>query len=155
MRYLVILVIFIFITNSCSSIKNLPNVNLNTNEGKYELIFKNAFYKSYKNFKKNKKTITVNSKISFNVINTLSIKGKSNLKRLKGFLNYQIIDVLDNKVINSGTISSSINYGSITSLYGIETSLNFAKERLSKLLAKKLSNRIILRMKLIDNQSSQ
>ena len=81
----------------------------------------------------------------------MSIKGKSKLKKLKGILSYKITDSSDTQVVKVGTIRNSINYGNITSLYGIDTSLKFAKERISRQLAQKLYNIIIIRVKNIDN----
>ena len=149
-------IILILLLCSCST-KNIlnkdkiPTINFNINEDKYSLILKNTFFKSYQKIKKNEKTITVSSRLSFKVTDTLSIRGKSNLKRLKGRLIYEIKEDLNSKILYSGNISSSINYGSITSLYGIDTSLEFAKERLSRYLANKLYSIVILRVRQIDN----
>lgn len=146
------LIFIIIILSSCTSTNNLnkrtlPGINFLINEGKYGLILKNTFFRSYKKSVENNYKITIKSELSFSIKDTLSIKGKNNLKKLRGNLDYQIINSINSKVLFSGNINSSISYGSITSLYGTDTSLKFAKERLSKHLANKLYNRVILRVK--------
>lgn len=156
MKIIINIIILVLILSSCSSINNiksdnLPYLVLDTNNDKYGLIIKKTFYKLYKKNQSKNSIITVKTQLTFNVHDTLSIKGKSKLKMLKGILHYEIIDSRDSKIIKSGKISTSINYGNITSLYGIDTSLKFAKTRISRRLAQKLYKIIIIRIKKIDN----
>ena len=156
MKIILNIAILVFILCSCSSInsiknKNLPHIVLDTDNDKYGLIIKKTFYKLYKKIDNKNRTITVKTELTFHINDTLSIKGKSKLKKLKGILSYKITDSSDTQVVKVGTIRNSINYGNITSLYGIDTSLKFAKERISRQLAQKLYNIIIIRVKNIDN----
>ena len=156
MKIILNIAILVFILCSCSSInsiknKNLPHIVLDTDNDKYGLIIKKTFYKLYKKIDNKNRTVTVRTGLTFNIHDTLSIKGKSKLKKLKGILSYKITDSSDTQVVKVGTIRNSINYGNITSLYGIDTSLKFAKERISRQLAQKLYNIIIIRVKNIDN----
>ena len=156
MKTIYSLIILIFILSSCSSMnntknQNLPNIILKTDNNKYDLIMKKTFYKFYKNSDNKNKTIIIKSQLSFQINDILSIKGKRKLKKLNGILSYEMTKNGDAKVIKAGTIRSSINYGNVTSLYGIDKSLLFAKERLSRHLAQKLYNSLILRVNKFDN----
>lgn len=156
MKRIYSLIILIFILSSCSSInniknQNLPNLILKTDSNKYDLIMKRTFYKFYKNSDNIDRSIIIKSKLSFQINDILSIKGKRKLKKLNGILSYKMTKNGDTKVIGAGTIRSSINYGNVTSLYGIDKSLQFAKERLSKHLAQKLYNSLIIRVRKIGN----
>ena len=51
---------------------------------------------------------------------------------------------INSKIIKTGSISSSINTGSVSSLYSVDENNNFAKERLARYLASKLYRKILL-----------
>ena len=51
---------------------------------------------------------------------------------------------MNSKIIKTGSISSSINTGSVSSLYSVDENNNFAKERIAKYLASKLYRKILL-----------
>ena len=50
----------------------------------------------------------------------------------------------NSQIIRTGSISSSINTGSVSSLYGVDENNNFVKERISKNLASKLYRKVLL-----------
>ena len=132
----------------CSNItnvsKNVPSVNLVVQEDKYSLILKHYFYKNFKTYNKDLVKFNIKTNLSFNMTNTLSNNGSNNLNVIKGTVYYKIFNNLDSKVIESGSFSSSINTGSVSSLYSIDKNNNFAKERISKYLASKLYRKILL-----------
>ena len=150
MRILVqICIILIFF--GCSNIKNKIDspllINLIVPKDKYSLILKHHFYKNINTSDKNSNKTTVKAHLIFNTNNALSINGSNNLKIVNGTVNFQIFDKLNAKVIKSGSISSSINTGSVSSLYGVDKNNDFAKERISKYLASKLYRKILLNIK--------
>ena len=137
----------------CSNLNNVdkipPSVNLVVNQDKYSLILKHYFYKNFKNNNKDLAKFIIETNLSFNTSNALSISGNNSLNIVKGIINYNIFNKSKTKLIKSGSISSSINTGSVSSLYGIDENNNFAKERISKYLASKLFRKVLL----IINQS--
>ena len=137
----------------CSNLNNVdktpPLVNLVVNQDKYSLILKHYFYKNFKNNNKGLAKFVIETNLSFNKSNALSISGNKNLNIIKGKIDYQVFNRSKTKLIKSGSISSSINTGSVSSLYGVDENNNFAKERISKYLASKLFRKVLL----IINQS--
>ena len=135
----------------CSNLNNVdkipPSVNLVVNQDKYSLILKHYFYKNLRSSDKNSNKTTVKAQLIFNTNDALSNNGSNNLKIVNGTVNFQIFDKLNTKVIKSGSISSSINTGSVSSLYGVDKNNDFAKERISKYLASKLYRKILLNIK--------
>ena len=63
---------------------------------------------------------------------------------IKGTVDFKIINKENSKIIKTGSISSSINTGSVSSLYSVDENNNFAKERIAKYLASKLYRKILL-----------
>ena len=114
------------------------------------MILKHQFYKNFNNFDDGLGKITVKTNLSFKTNKALSNKGNSNLNIINGKVSYKIIDSL-NKEVSSGSISSSINTGNISSLYGVDKNNNFAKERISRHLANKLFRRILLNINSSEN----
>lgn len=150
MRILVqICIILIFF--GCSNIKNKTDypllINLIVPKDKYSLILKHNFYKNFNTSDKNLNKTTVKAHLIFNTNNALSNNGSNNLTIVNGTVNFEIFDKLNAKVIKSGSISSSINTGSVSSLYGVDKNNDFAKERISKYLASKLYRKILLNIK--------
>ena len=132
----------------CSNInnlnKNLPLVDLVVKQDKYSLIFKNQFYKNFKSYDKDLAKFIVETNLSFNTSDALSNKGNNKLNIIKGTVNFKILNKLNLKIIKTGSISSSINTGSVSSLYSVDENNNFAKERMAKYLASKLYRKILL-----------
>ena len=137
----------------CSNLNNVdktpPSVNLVVNQDKYSLILKHYFYKNFKNNNKDLAKFIIETNLSFNTSNALSISGNNSLNIIKGIIDYKVFNKSKTKLIKSGSISSSINTGSVSSLYGVDENNNFAKERISKYLASKLFRKVLL----IINQS--
>ena len=132
----------------CTKINNVnenqPLINLIVQDDKYSLIFKQQFYKNFKTFDKSLAKINVKTNLSFTSTNALSNNGDNNLSLIKGIVNFKIFNVLNTEVVKTGSISSSINTGSVSSLYSIDENNNFIKERISKNLASKLYKIILL-----------
>ena len=124
--------------------KNPPLVNLVVQQDKYSLIFKRQFYNNFETFDKNLAKFIVETNLSFNTSDTLSNNGSNKLNIIKGTVNFKIFNKIDSKIIKTGSISSSINTGSVSSLYSVDENNNFAKERVAKYLASKLYRKIIL-----------
>ena len=139
----------------CSNLNNVdktpPSVNLVVNQDKYSLILKHYFYKNFRNNNKDLAKFIIETNLSFNKSNALSISGNNNLNIIKGKIDYQVFNRSKTKLIKSGSISSSINTGSVSSLYGIDENNNFAKERISKYLASKLYRKILLNINHSEN----
>ena len=130
MRFILqILIILLFF--GCSNLNNIdktpPSVNLIVNEDKYSLILKHYFYKNFRTYNKNLARFNVETNLSFNTTNTLSISGNNSLNIIKGMIDYKVFDRSKTKLIKSGNISSSINTGSVSSLYGVDENNNFEK----------------------------
>ena len=132
----------------CSNVNKLaespPSVNLVVKEDKYSLILKHHFYKNFKTYDEKLAKFTVKTNLSFNKSKALSSKGSNNLNIIKGTVDFKIFNNLNTKIIKSGSISSSINTGSVSSLYSIDENNNFARERISRYLASKLYRKILL-----------
>ena len=124
--------------------KTPPSMDLVVNQDKYSLILKHYLNKNFKNNNKNLAKFIVKTNLSFNTTKALSISGNNSLNIIKGIIDYQVFNKSKTKLIKSGSISSSINTGSVSSLYGIDENNNFAKERISKYLASKLFRKILL-----------
>ena len=139
-----IVLLFFGCSNTNNLSKNLPLVNLVVQQDKYSLIFKNHFYKNFKNYNNNLAKFNVETNLSFNSSNALSNNGNNNLNIIKGTVDFKILNKINSKIIKTGSISSSINTGSVSSLYSVDENNNFAKERIAKYLASKLYRKILL-----------
>ena len=139
----------------CSNLNNIdktpPSVNLIVNQDKYSLILKHYFYKNFETYDKDLAKFIVETNLSFNTTDTLSISGNNSLNIIKGIIDYQVFNKSKTKLIKSGSISSSINTGSVSSLYGVDKNNDFAKERISKYLASKLYRKVLLNINYSEN----
>ena len=124
--------------------KNPPFVNLVVQKDKYSLIFKNQFYNNFETYDKNLAKFIVETNLSFKTSDALSKNGDNKLDIIKGTVNFKIFNKINSKIIKTGSISSSINTGSVSSLYSVDENNNFAKERIAKYLASKLYRKILL-----------
>ena len=152
----IILQIFIILLYfGCSNVKNItqnpPSVNLIVQQDKYSLIFKHHFYKNFKTYDKNLAKINIETNLSFSSSNALSNNGNKNLAIINGIVDFKIINMSNTQIIRTGSISSSINTGSVSSLYGVDENNNFVKERISKNLASKLYRKVLLGIKYNEN----
>ena len=130
--------------NSNSVAKKPPLVNLVVQQDKYSLVFKNQFYNNFETYDKNLAKFIVETNLSFNTSDALSSNGSNELNIVKGTVDFKIFDKINSKIIKTGSISSSINTGSVSSLYSVDENNNFAKERIAKYLASKLYRKILL-----------
>ena len=132
----------------CSNINNLdkklPLIDLVVKQDKYSLIFKHQFYNNFENFEKNLAKFIVETNLSFNKSDALSNNGNNKLYIIKGNVDFKIINKINSKIIKTGSISSSINTGSASSLYSVDENNNFAKERIAKYLGSKLYRKFLL-----------
>ena len=136
--------LFFGCSNTNNVVKNPPLVNLIVHQDKYSLIFKHQFYNNFETFDKNLAKFIVETNLSFNTNDALSSNGNNKLNIIKGTVDFKIVDKINSKIIKTGSISSSINTGSVSSLYGVDENNNFSKERIAKYLASKLYRKILL-----------
>ena len=145
---IIILISILLLLFGCSNMnnvaKNPPLVNLVVQKDKYSLIFKHQFNKNLKTYDENLAKFIVETNLSFNTSNALSNNGNNNLNIIKGTVYFKILNKLNSKIIKTGSISSSINTGSVSSLYSVDENNNFAQERIAKYLASKLFRKILL-----------
>ena len=131
-------------SNTNNLVKNPPLVKLIVQQDKYSLIFKHHFYNNYKTYDKDLAKFIVESNLSFIISDALSNNGDNKLNIIKGTVDFKIFNKINSKIIKTGSISSSINTGSVSSLYSVDENNNFAKERIAKYLASKLYRKILL-----------
>ena len=145
---IILFISMVFLSFGCSNMenptKNSPLVNLVVQQDKYSLIFKHEFYKNFKNYNKNLAKFIVKTNLSYYKSDALSNNGNDKLYIIKGTVDFKIINKINSKIIKTGSISSSINTGSVSSLYSVDENNNFAKERIAKYLASKLYRKILL-----------
>ena len=145
---IILLIAIAFLFFGCSNkniaTKNSPLVDLIVQQDKYSLILKQKFYNNFRSFDKNLAKFTVQTNLSFNTNSALSNNGNNNLSIVKGTVDFKIFNKINSKIIKTGSISSSINTGSVSSLYSVDENNNFAKERITKYLASKLYRKILL-----------
>ena len=139
-----IVLLFFGCSNTNNVANNPPLVNLMVQQDKYSLIFKHQFYNNFDTFDKNLAKFIVKTNLSFNTSDTLSNNGNNKLNIIKGTVDFKIINKINSNIVKTGSISSSINTGSVSSLYSVDENNNFAKERIAKYLASKLYRKILL-----------
>ena len=139
-----IVLLFFGCSNLNNVAKNDPLVELVVQQDKYSLIFKHEFNNNFKTYDKSLAKFIVETNLSFNTSNALSDNGNNKLNIIKGTVDFKIFNKTNSKVIKTGSISSSINTGSVSSLYSVDENNNFAKERIAKYLASKLYRKILL-----------
>ena len=76
-------IVFFGCSNINNVVKNPPSLDLIVKQDKYSLILKHYFYKNFKNYDKNLAEFIVETNLSFNTTNALSISGNSNLNIIK------------------------------------------------------------------------
>ena len=146
-----IVLLFFGCGNTNNVAKNPPLVNLFVQQDKYSLIFKNQFYNNFETYDKNLAKFIVETNLSFKTSDALSKNGDNKLDIIKGTVNFKIFNKINSKIIKTGSISSSINTGSVSSLYSVDENNNFAKERIAKYLASKLYRKILLNTYISEN----
>ena len=146
-----IVLLFFGCGNTNNVAKNPPLVNLFVQQDKYSLIFKNQFYNNFETYDKNLAKFIVETNLSFKTSDALSKNGDNKLDIIKGTVNFKIFNKINSKIIKTGSISSSINTGSVSSLYSVDENNNFARERIAKYLASKLYRKILLNTYISEN----
>ena len=146
-----VILLFFGCTNYYNVTQNAPLVDLVVQQDKYSLIFKHHFYKNFKDYNKNLAKVIVETNLSFTSSKTLSSNGDNHLTLVKGVVDFKILNISNAVVINTGSISSSINTGNVSSLYGVDENNNFVKERISKNLASKLYRTVLLNINSSEN----
>ncbi len=141
-----IILLFFGCSNVNTLTQNPPLVNLIVQKDKYSLILKHYFYKNFRTYNKSLAEFNVVTNLKFHEKSALSNSGTNNLNVIKGTIDFQIFNKSKTTLILSSSISSSINTGAVSSLYGVDENNNFAKERLSKYLASKLYRSILLKI---------
>ena len=145
---IILLVSIVFLFFGCGNINNEtkkpPLANLIVQQDKYSLILKHQFNTNLKTYDKNLAKFIVEANLYFNTSEALSNHGKSKLNIIKGTVDFKIFDKTNSKIIKTGSISNSINTGSVSSLYSVDENNNFAKERIAKYLASKLYRKFLL-----------
>ena len=142
--FISIVLLFFGCGNTNDVAKNPPLVNLVVQQDKYSFIFKNQFYNNFEIYDKDLAKFIVETNLSFNTSDTLSNNGSNKLYIIKGTVDFKIINKINSNIVKTGSISSSINTGSVSSLYSVDENNNFAKERIAKYLASKLYRKILL-----------
>ena len=152
---IILLIPIVLLFYGCSNTKNAakkpPLANLIVQQDKYSLIFKHQFYNNFETFDKNLANFIVETNLSFNTTDALSNNGNNKLNIIRGTVDFKIFNKVNSKIIKTGRISSSINTGSVSSLYSVNENNNFTKERISIYLASKLYRKILLNIKRSEN----
>ena len=145
---IILLISIVLLLLGCGNANNMaenpPLVNLVVQQDKYSLIFKHQFYNNFETYDKNLAKFIIETNLSFNTSDALSKNGINELNIVKGTVDFKIFDKINSNIIETGSISSSINTGSVSSLYSVDENNNFAKERITKYLASKLYRKILL-----------
>lgn len=137
-----------FSKNQSTNLKYTHNINIETSNNKYDMLFKKHLDRLFNNQPKKDTNFILKSNISFTSNKTLSVSGLNVLQSTKGTVQYSLIDSKSGKILRSGSVvtfpalSSSSN-----SLYTNDVSLQHIKERLILSSAKKLYLKIKLIMK--------
>ena len=145
---IILLISIVLLFFGCGNINNVTKnpqlVNLVVQQDKYSLIFKHQFYNNFKNYDKNLSNFILQTNLYFKTSSALSNYGNNALNIIKGTVDFKIFNKINSKIIKTGSISSSINTGSVSSLYSVDENSNFAKERIARYLASKLYRKILL-----------
>ena len=155
-KYLKILFIVFFVTSSFSSCSNISfkNIDNKTSESfnliklkkptnRIEQIFNQSFRTKIITNKEFKPVYFLDYEIISSSSNTLSVKGRNSIfnnNEMK--INYYLKNLSDYDIISKGIIKANALSGTISSYYTQEKSSQFATERLSKLLAQKVFQKL-------------
>ena len=140
----------IFLINGCTlnnfekgqDINNY-SIELDTPNDKYNLYFKENLKRFFSTKQNSSKKYKLNTTITFQSSNTLSVSGTNVLKSTKANIDYFLRDNETNDIIDSGSISTfPALSSSSSSLYTQQKSIDHIKERLIKSSAKSLYMRI-------------
>ena len=141
----IIVVCLLLLITSCSSdklykFKNQTDfsIEIETAKDKYNILFKENLKRLFSKNNSSKK-YKLNSTITFQSSNTLSVSGTDVLKSTNASINYYLKDNYTNKIIKSGSINTfPALSSSSSSLYTKQKSIDHIKERLIQSAAKSL-----------------
>ena len=146
----IIILYFILLINGCSSynLKEIAdqrnfNIDIETSDDKYNVMLRENLKRFFSSEQSSYKKFKLNTTITFQSSNTLSVSGTNVLKSTKANINYYLRDNETNDIIDSGSISTfPALSSSSSSLYSQQKSIDHIKERLVKSSAKSLYMRI-------------
>ena len=142
----IIIISLIFLMNGCLT-KNSKEISDNnnfsieivTNNDKYNILFKESLRRFFYTKLNSHKKYKLNTSITFQSTNTLSVSGTNVLNSTKASVNYYLKNSDTNKIIKSGLINTfPALSSSSSSLYTQQKSIDHIKERLIKSSAKSL-----------------
>ena len=142
----IIIVCFFLLINGCSSYnlkeiadKNDFPIEIETTNDKYNILFKENLKRLFLAQTNSYKKYKLNTTITFQSSNTLSVSGTNVLKSTKASINYYLRNNDTNDLIESGSINTfPALSSSSSSLYTQQKSIEHIKERLTKSSAKSL-----------------
>ena len=146
----IIIISFIFLINGCYtnnlkeiSDRNHFSVEILTDNDKYNILFKENLKRFFSSKYNPHKKYKLNTTITFQSTNTLSVSGTNVLNSTKASINYYLKNNDTNKIIVSGFFNTfPALSSSSSSLYTQQKSIDHIKERLIKSSAKSLYMRI-------------
>ena len=146
----IIIICFILLISGCSD-KNLKEISdrsnfsieIVTSNDKYNILFKEGLKRFFSTKLNSHKKYKLNTSITFQSTNTLSVSGKNVLNSTKASINYYLRNSETNKIVESGSFNTfPALSSSSSSLYTQQKSIDHIKERLIKSSAKSLYMRI-------------
>ena len=137
--------------NKLSETKSFENIIIETPKNKFNLILKKHLNRTFNNETGKEPKYILNSNISFNSSDVLSVSSLNALKTTKGTVQYSLVELKSGDVVKSGSIVTfpALSSSSV-SLYTNDISLEHIKERLILSSANKLYMHIKLIMKKIN-----
>ena len=146
----IIIISLIFLMNGCLT-KNSKEISDNNNfsieivttDNKYNILFKEDLKRFFSTKHNSYKKYKLNTTITFQSTNTLSVSGTNVLNSTKASVNYYLKNNNTNKIIETGSFNTfPALSSSSSSLYTQQKSIDHIKERLVKSSAKSLYMRI-------------
>ncbi len=142
---------------SCSSGKKLEKISndikinlIPETQNRYYTILKYELNKINYESSDNLKIYDVEVKLIFSSEKTLTLNGLKPLYIMTGNLEYKL-KTLENKLIETKNVFAKINYGNVNSIFAKEKNEILVKERITKLLSKKMFHKIKLSLNKIEN----
>ena len=144
--------ILIFLISSCSfnnfikpENKNDFSIEIETAGDKYNTFFKEHLRRLFYNKDNGNRPFSLETTITFQSTETLSVSGLNILKLTKAKINYVLRNKETNLIIKSGSIDTFPSLSSSSnSLYSREKSIKHIKERLTKKSANSLYMKVII-----------
>ena len=128
------------------------NLQIISPKDQYNVLLKYQLNKTNNNFDEKKKIYKLIADIEFKSKDALSLKGLKPINIMNGTLKYKLIGN-NEELINKGKLISSVNYGGVSSLYGIDQNTEHVKKRIVNRLSMQLLNKNRLIIAKIENIS--